>query len=162
MHGYADFKSHVTRRDEKGLFGIPFNRLLASGLGGGLIATLTKIPWPDLSVGLGIAGALALLVLTAPRGGIPRWKVLVYDWRWRLLSAAALAPTGLPGKIFQVPADVLDIDGDKLFGAEDNSAPRTELTDWVSYARLGDVQSGEGLVLKKSPDLRRPSPAEGA
>ena len=35
MEGYADFKSHVLRRDEKGIFGIPFKRLLGCGLGGG-------------------------------------------------------------------------------------------------------------------------------
>ncbi len=165
MQGYADFKSHVLRREEKGMFGIPFKRLLFSGLGGGLIMSITKIPFPDLSVALGIAGAIALIILTAPRGGIPRWKVIVHDWRWRLITAAVLAPSSLMGslgKAFQAPAEPLDIDGNTLFNAEDENAPRTELTDWVSYARLSDVHTGDGLVLRKSPGLSLSSSSEEA
>ena len=29
----AEIKSHVLRRDEKGMFGIPFKRLLGAGIG---------------------------------------------------------------------------------------------------------------------------------
>ena len=39
----ADFKSHVLLRDEKGLFGIPFKRLLLAGVGGGIPASLVQI-----------------------------------------------------------------------------------------------------------------------
>ena len=43
----ADFKSHVLRRDEKGFAGIPFRRLLVSGVSGGLVYTLTRICCQD-------------------------------------------------------------------------------------------------------------------
>ena len=39
----ADFKSHVLMRDEKGLFGIPFKRLLLAGVGGGLTYTIFNL-----------------------------------------------------------------------------------------------------------------------
>ena len=39
----ADFKSNVLLRDEKDFFGVPFKRLLLSGVGGGLTYTLFNI-----------------------------------------------------------------------------------------------------------------------
>src|SRR5258706_1171491 len=108
MLGVTTFKSHILRRDEKGMFGIPFKRLLGAGLGGGLIITLTKIPLPSLSIPLGIVATILILVLTATRGGIPRWQRMLYDWRWRLMVAAIIAPHSLLGGLglmFQVPAE---------------------------------------------------------
>ena len=153
MHGFAEFKSHVLMRDEKGMFGIPFKRLLACGLGGGMVTTVSKIPFPEWSVLLGILGFFVLLILTAPRGGIPRWKHLVYDWQWQLLVAAATAPSSALGKVgreLHLPVEWLDIDGDVVFNPAEENAPRTALTDWVSFARLDDA---EGLVVQASPGL---------
>src|SRR6266568_4129543 len=99
LEGYAEFKSHILRRDEKGMFGVPFKRLLFSGLGGGMVTTICKIPLPDASVPLGILSAIALIILTAPRGGIPRWKHIVYAWRWRLMTAALTTPNSILGSI---------------------------------------------------------------
>lgn len=156
MHGFADFKSHVLRRDEKGLFGIPFKRLLACGLGGGLVTTVSKIPLPDWSVPLGLVSFVALLFLTAPRGGIPRWKHLVYGWQWRLMVAAATAPASLLGKLGRelgLPLEMLEIDGDALFKAADEEAPRTRLTDWVSFTHFDQVEDGHALVVQSNPGL---------
>jgi hypothetical protein len=77
MEGFAEFKSHVLRREEKGMFGIPFKRLLFCGLGGGMVTTITKIPLPDFAVPLGIISVFVFLILTAPRGGIPRWQIFL-------------------------------------------------------------------------------------
>ena len=153
MQGFAEFKSHVLMRDEKGMFGIPFKRLLACGLGGGMVTTVSKIPFPEWSVPLGILSLFVLLILTAPRGGIPRWKHLVYDWQWRLLVAAATAPGSVLGKLgreLHLPVESLEIDGDVVFNPTEENAPRTALTDWVSFARLDDT---EGLVVQASPGL---------
>ncbi|MEP7285029.1 MAG: hypothetical protein ABI947_04590 [Chloroflexota bacterium] len=154
MFGVTTFKSHILRRDEKGIFGIPFKRLLGAGLGGGLIITLTKIPLPDLSIVLGIVGTILLLILTAPQGGIPRWQRLLYDWRWRLMIAAVNTPQSLLGSVgllFQIPAEPTDINGDTFFTPIDEAAPRTDLTDWVSFTNPSDA---EGMVFIKQPDLR--------
>src|SRR5215470_4956794 len=156
MLGVTTFKSHVLRRDEKGMFGIPFKRLLGAGLGGGLIITLTKIAMPTLSIPLGMIGAVLILILTTPRGGIPRWQRMLYDWRWRLMVAAVSAPhslTGSLGLMFQIPAEPTGIDGDVVFSAADEAAPRTDLTDWVSFANPADAALDEGMVFIKKPDL---------
>jgi hypothetical protein len=153
MQGFAEFKSHILRRDEKGMFGIPFKRLLACGLGGGMITTVSKIPFPSWSVLLGILGFFVLLVLTAPRGGIPRWRHLWYGWQWRLLVAAATSPTSALGKLgreLQLPIGSLDIDGDLLFSSSEENSPRTALTDWVSFTQPDEA---EGLVLLDNPGL---------
>src|SRR5690349_15232079 len=97
IEGYAEFKSHVLRRDEKGLFGIPFKRLLFSGLGGGMVTTFAKIPFPDLSIPLGIVSFILLLFLSGPRGGIPRGQLWLLTMYWQLLSAAVFAPKTLLG-----------------------------------------------------------------
>ena len=57
----AEFKSHVLRRDEKGLFGIPFKRLLLGGVGGGLTYTLTNLALPGWSIPLAIITALLIV-----------------------------------------------------------------------------------------------------
>ena len=49
MLGYADFKSHVTRRNENGLFGVLFKRLLDCGLGTGALFTLLRMALPDVA-----------------------------------------------------------------------------------------------------------------
>ena len=156
MLGVTTFKSHILRRDEKGMFGIPFKRLLGSGLGGGLIITVTKIPLPTLSIPLGVVGTILILILTTPRGGIPRWQRMVYDWRWRLMVAAVSAPHSLLGNLglmFQVPAEPTSINGDTAFNPSDEAGPRTDLTDWVSFASPGDAEHDEGMVFIKKPDL---------
>lgn len=156
MLGVTTFKSHVLRRDEKGVFGIPFKRLLGAGLGGGLMITLTKIPLPTLSIPLGIVGTILILILTAPRGGIPRWQRMLYDWRWRLMVAAVSAPQSLLGNLglmFQVPTEPTHIDGDMVFNPTHEAAPRTDLTDWVSFANPADTAHDEGMVFIKKPDL---------
>src|SRR5260221_8576788 len=156
MLGVTTFKSHILRRDEKGMFGIPFKRLLGSGLGGGLIITVTKIPLPTLSIPLGVVGTILILILTTPRGGIPRWQRMVYDWRWRLMVAAVSAPHSLLGNfglMFQVPAEPTGINGDAAFNPSDEPGPRTELTDWVSFANPGDAEHDEGMVFSKKPAL---------
>ncbi len=154
--GFAEFKSHVLRREEKGLFGIPFKRLLFSALAGGAVTTVTKIPLPDLSVLLGIASVFVFLFLSAPRGGIPRWKLILFGIRWQLMMAAVLAPTSLAGSIGQAlgfPREGLDIDGDVVFKPDGESAPRTALTDWISFSRYDSSDTSEGLVFSPIPGL---------
>ncbi|MHB8625966.1 MAG: hypothetical protein ACYDBJ_21265 [Aggregatilineales bacterium] len=137
MLGYAEFKSHVLKRDEKGVFGIPFKRLLGCGLGAGGLFTGLRVAVPDVAFIAGAVGFVALLIFTAPHGGIARWKHVLYGVRWQLLTAAALAPKSVTGKFAQalgVPGEGIDIDADSLFRAEDDT-PRTNLSDWVSFTR---------------------------
>ena len=70
----ADFKSHVLRRDEKGMFGIAFKRLLLAGVGGGLVYTFVRLALPEWSIIVGVLVAVAFLVLMGQRGGLPLWQ----------------------------------------------------------------------------------------
>ena len=88
----ADFKSHVLLRDEKGVFGIPFKRLLLAGVGGGLTYTLFSLAVPGWSIPVAVVTGIAIVVLTGPRGGIPLWNRLVYRLRGTLQVAAVKAP----------------------------------------------------------------------
>ncbi|MBE2272245.1 MAG: hypothetical protein IAE80_28680, partial [Anaerolinea sp.] len=60
----ADFKSHILRRDEKGFAGIPFKRLLAGGVAGGLAYTLLRLALPDLAIASGLVVGIGMLILT--------------------------------------------------------------------------------------------------
>ena len=42
----AEFKSHVLRREEKGMFGIQFKRLLGAGIGGVILFMIARIIFP--------------------------------------------------------------------------------------------------------------------
>jgi hypothetical protein len=156
MYGVATFKSHVLRREEKGMLGIPFKRWLGSGLGGALALTIVKIPWPDQSLLIGLVTAILLLYLTSPKGGIPRWRTLLLSWRWTLRSAAAMAPqsvVGYLGQLLQLSVDMLQINADAIFRPTHDGTTRTQLTDWVSFQRPIDAEVGEGMVFRKRPAL---------
>jgi hypothetical protein len=155
MYGHATFKSHILRRDEKGVFGIPFKRLLGCGLGTGALFTLLRVAIPDYAFLIGAITLVLLLIYTTPRGGIPRWRHIALNVQWHLLSAAALAPsslTGQLGKAFRLPAEQIDIDAERLFNLTEDDAPRTAMTDWVSFASAS-AAGDSGLTLAKSPGL---------
>jgi hypothetical protein len=42
----AEFKSHVLKREEKGMFGIQFKRLLSTGIGGVILFMITVCVMP--------------------------------------------------------------------------------------------------------------------
>ncbi len=153
MLGYAEFKSHVLKRDEKGVFGIPFKRLLGCGLGAGGLFTGLRMVLPDVAFISGGVSFILLLVCTAPQGGIARWKHLSYSVRWRLLTAAALTPKGVAGQLARllgVPAEGIDLDADSMFQVEDD-APRTDLSDWVSFTH--PLSQTEQLSFAVTPGL---------
>jgi hypothetical protein len=152
--GVVTFKGRLLRCQEKGFFGIPFKRLLGAGLSGRMITTITKMPFPDLSLLLGLVSAIAVLIYITPRGGIPRWQRVVFEWRWRLQVAGITAPQSVLGLLsasLQLSTVSLDIDGDMLFSMGDDTAPRILLTDWVSF---GNPHS-EGMEFVGAPLLAR-------
>ena len=157
MNGYATFKSHVLRRDEKGMLSIPFKRWLGAGLGGAVVMTLLKIFLPDLSIGAGLVGFVLALYFTSPQGGVARWQRLLLQWQWTLRVAVSTAPHGLLGQLgtsLQLSTAPLYLDGDTFFHPQGEVAPRTQLTDWVAFWRPLDVTTGNGLVFSQQPTLR--------
>jgi hypothetical protein len=52
----AELKSHVLRRDEKGMFGIPFKRLLGAGMAGVIVFMIARIFFPVGAIPLGGVG----------------------------------------------------------------------------------------------------------
>ncbi len=155
MYGHTTFKSHVLRRDEKGIFGIPFKRLLGCGLGTGALFTLLRLVLPDYAFPVGGVSLVLLLVYTTPRGGIPRWRHMLFNLQWRLLSAAALTPnswSGQLGRAFALPIDQIDVDATWLFSESEDETPRTALTDWVSFSSPS-ADSNDGLTFAPTPGL---------
>ncbi len=156
MYGHTTFKSHVLRRDEKGIFGIPFKRLLGCGLGAGALFTLLRMVTPDYAFLVSALGLMLLLIYTTPRGGIPRWRHMALNLQWRLLSAAALTPnswSGQLGRALALPTDQIDIDATRLFSESEEEAPRTALTDWVSFS---SASADNGLTFALTPGLSLP------
>ncbi len=153
MYGYAQFRGHITRREEKGLFGIPFKRLLGCGIGAGATLTLTRIVFPNLGVVAGIASFILLLFLTAPFQGLARWRRLIYAARWRLIQAAAQAPTSLAGSLgalFDLPTDALVLNGSRIFTVETDVLAHTTLPDWATFSQPSAV---DGLTFVRTPGL---------
>src|SRR5579859_6094989 len=106
-------KSHTLRRDEKGLFGVPFKRLLAAAMAGGISLSLTQnVLGQAAALPLALVGALAALVLTASRGGIPLWRRLIYAVRARLLLLALGNPQ--LKQVFPTATDELNLDASQL------------------------------------------------
>jgi hypothetical protein len=149
----ADFKSHILSRDEKGFAGIPFKRLLLGGVAGGLAYTLCRLLVPSLAIPLGLGVALALIMLTAPRGGLPLWMRLWLNLRGALLLSATASPTGLAAelaKMLSLPTDAARLDGGVLF-APPAGLVEVDLSEWVTFARVRDLDRGDGLEFVLSP-----------
>lgn len=149
----ADFKSHILRRDEKGFGGVPFKRLLFGGIAGGFTYTLFRFALPDMAVPAGAITALLVVVLTAPRGGLPLWMRLWLSLRGSLLIAAASNPAGLANemaKLFNLSTNVTRLDGRTLF-APPAGLVEVDLSEWVTFARARDLDQGDGLVFVPSP-----------
>jgi len=149
----ADFKSHILSRDEKGFAGVPFKRLLLGGIVGGLSYTLCRLVLPGFSVPVGGIIALLIIVLTAPRGGLPLWIRLWLTMRGALLLAAVLKPASLAAELartLNLPTDLAILDGSMVFAAPAGLS-EVDLSEWVTFARPRDLDRGDGLVFVSSP-----------
>lgn len=149
----ADFKSHILSRDEKGFAGIPFKRLLFGGITGGLTYTVFRFMLPPLAVPVGIVVALAMIVMTAPRGGLPLWMRLWLNLRGWLLLAAARNPSGMAAelaKMLSLSTDAAMLDSSRVF-APPAGLVEVDLSEWVTFARARDLDRGDGLVFVAAP-----------
>ena len=149
----ADFKSHILSRDEKGFGGIPFKRLLFGGIAGGFTYTVCRFVLPDIAIPIGIVVAILLIVMTAPRGGLPLWMRLWLNLRGAILLAAAENQSGMAvevAKMLSLPTDAALLDGHRLF-APPAGLVEVDLSEWVTFARARDLDRGDGLVFVGSP-----------
>lgn len=149
----ADFKSHILSRDEKGFAGIPFKRLLFGGITGGLTYTIFRFMLPQLAVPVGIVVALAMIMMTAPRGGLPLWVRLWLNLRGRLLLAATQNPSGIAVEMTQLlslSTDAAVLDSNRVF-APPAGFVEVDLSEWVTFARARDLDRGDGLVFVAAP-----------
>lgn len=146
----ADFKSHVLRRDEKGLFGIPFKRWLLGGVGGGLTHTVFNLALAHWSIPLALLMAVAILILTGPRGGIPLWNRLVYRARGFLLLSAEATPDGVSARLadaLNLPVNLVRLDGAQVFAPPDGEI-EIDLREWITFATATD---DDGLIFVDTP-----------
>jgi hypothetical protein len=149
----ADFKSHILSRDEKGFAGVPFKRLLFGGIAGGFTYTLCRFALPDMAIPAGVVVAVLVVLLTAPRGGLPLWMRLWLNVRGRLLLAASSNPAGMASEIarlLNLSADTARLDGQVLF-APPAGLVEVDLSEWVTFARVRDLDRGDGLEFVPSP-----------
>jgi len=145
----ADFKSQVLLRDEKGVFGIPFKRLLLAGVGGGLTYTITNLLVATWSIPMAMVMPIAIVWLTAPRGGIPLWSRLVYRWRGWLLLTASHHPHSFVAQVVDIldlPLELVRLNGSHLFTAPNQV--EIDLREWITYAHAGEQ---DGLIFVDEP-----------
>ncbi len=149
----ADFKSHILSRDEKGMFGIPFKRLLFGGIAGGLTYTLLRLALPNIAIPAGVVVALGVIVMTAPRGGLPLWMRLWLTLRGSILLAAASKPAGWAAelaKLLTLSTDNAVLNGRIVF-APPAGLVEVDLSEWVTFARARDLDVDDGLTFVGSP-----------
>ena len=148
----TELKSHVLRRDEKGLFGIPFKRLLMAGMAGGVLLTLTQnLLGGAPAFGLAIAGGLTALILTGSRGGIPFWRRLYSTVHGNLLLIALSGEEQRSvwlQKLLNLSVDPFLLDPKRLFDAQD-SFSLTRLSDWPLYRHPDELDPA--LALTEQP-----------
>ncbi|MAU11767.1 MAG: hypothetical protein CL607_18220 [Anaerolineaceae bacterium] len=146
----ADFKSHVLLRDEKGLFGIPFKRLLLAGVGAGLTYTIINLALPGWSIAVAVVTGIAIIVLTSPRGGIPLWNRIIYRLRGSLLLHTVRHPKSGMGQlvnILDLPLELVRLDGAQVFSPPGGDF-EIDLREWITFAYANE---SDGLVFVDGP-----------
>lgn len=142
----AELKSHVLRRDEKGMFGIPFKRLLGAGVGGVVIFMVARILFPIGAIPFGFVGFIGLLILSAQSGGLSLYTRLLYRLRGWLIIAAAAKPDGRLAQVvetLELPTHLVRLDGAQVY-APPEKAVEVDLSQWETYA--APDEDGQGLV----------------
>lgn len=142
----AQLKSHVLRRDEKGMFGIPFKRLLGAGIAGIVIFMIVRIVFPVGAIPFGAIGFLGSLILSAQRGGLSLYTRLLYRVRGWIIIAAVSKPEGIIGQIaetLELPVHLVMLDGGQVF-APPEKMQDVDLSQWETYA--APDEGGEGLI----------------
>ena len=149
----ADFKSHILSRDEKGFGGVPFKRLLFGGIAGGLTYTVFRLALPNIALPVGGIVALLMIVMTAPRGGLPLWMRLWLNFRGQVLLTAVQNPSGIAAelaKLLSLSTDAALLDSSRVF-APPAGLVEVDLSEWVTFARARDLDRGDGLVFVAAP-----------
>jgi hypothetical protein len=158
--GEAEFKSNVLLRDEKGFAGIPFKRLVLAGVGACLMYSMGKLTLSNWAIPLAVVGGILLLVMTSPRGGIPRWQRLMYHFRGGLIIAMADKPDSLAaslGKLLELRTECVVLDGGKIFSpAEDTVAGDMDWSEWVTFSEVRHAKAHDGLVIVEGPKPHLP------
>ena len=150
----VELKSHVIRRDEKGLFGIPFKRLLAAAMTGGILLSVSQNTIGGAAgLALALGGGFGALVLTGSRGGIPVWRWLVYSARAWLLLTALDDQSWLRWLVraANLSPDLMTLDGARLFKSKQVETV-TRLTDWPLYR--SPTEPEQAFALSDSPTAR--------
>ena len=142
----AEIKSHVLRREEKGMFGIPFKRLLAAGIGGVIVFMVARLVFPLGAIPLGLVGFISVLLLSAQRGGLSLYTRLLYRVRGWLIIAAASQPGGKLAQLadmLELPTHLVVLDGTQVFAAYEK-LQEVDLSQWETYA--APDEDGAGLI----------------
>ncbi len=164
--GSATFKSNVLLRDEKGFMGIPFKRLLLAGVCGGLMYSASKLFAPAWSIPLAIACAIALLIMTSPRGGIPRWQRWLYRLRGNLMLAMVDQSDSLAaniGKFLELRSGLVLLDSAQLFvPVQSLRQGSVDWSEWVTFSEASEAARDDGLVVVESPLSLAPTSLGGS
>jgi hypothetical protein len=147
-------------RDEKGFAGIPFKRLVLAGVGACLMYSMGKLTLSNWAIPLAVVGGILLLVMTSPRGGIPRWQRLMYRFRGGLIIAMADKPDSIAaslGRLFELRTEYVVLDGGKIFSlAEDTAAGSVDWSEWVTFSEVRHAKAHDGLVIVEGPKPHLP------
>lgn len=148
----ARFKSHILKREERGLFGLTFERLMAIGGGGFAGYVLAKALqltgiWmaPPILIGL----AFTAYWLSEP-DGVPRYLSFFAAQKALLLLAARKRPQSLRGlfvKTFAFDTQGLLLDGENLYWLEDYAGD-SEM-DGIEILELDELNEGGYEILNE-------------
>ena len=142
----AQFKSHVLRRDEKGMLGIPFKRWLMSGITGVMIFMFARILFPVGAIPIGGLSFIAMLILTAQRGGLSLYTRLLYRVRGWIIIAAARQSDGLIARLadtLELPTHLVTLDSQQVFASQETTQAM-DLSEWETY--VAPDEDGQGMI----------------
>ncbi len=144
----AQFKSNVRRREEKGFGSVSMKRLIFCGVGAVLVfMTLRLTPLAGLSLPALVGVFTALLILSGPHGGLPRWQRILLGWRGSLVLAAVKRPGGLAAQLAQglsLNPEVARLRGERVFAVQTTSLDDADPGEWTLFATLAEYDRDRG------------------
>ncbi len=163
----ATIKSHVLRRDEKGMFGIPFKRILLVLMVGGMSFSVLKLFVGEVAWVFALGIAIATLVLSAPHGGIPRYQRVIFGIRGNMMMAAHRSPRSLYGQLCQLldlPVDDMAIlDGEQIFKTPEAKVDdENALHEWEFFSIPESARPGAGFAILSAPMSELPALSSSA
>lgn len=148
----ADFKTNILLREEKGVFGVAYKRLMMAGVVAAFFFFIAKLIFGGLAVPLTFLVFIGAVIMSGQRGGLSLSMRLYLSFRGNLIIKAAKQPGSMLAQVarnMDLPIHLAFLDASEIFASyrEQRSFDFADLVVLTS----ADDDPAAGLVCVDDP-----------